>query len=181
MKETLINHNCQTLLFNPTVPEETPLCLLTKLLILSLSLSLSLSRSLPVDARSTRTRQPARTLGGRSGGCQVISCTKNQLSGASYRDTPPKKKKGKKKKDVDLPTEKMSQKISIIHRARRAPALKRVVKPLIMLFIPRRRGEKRNYKIKHKPSPECQVTSAFFFFFSACPVMFGGWGAGDGA
>lgn len=104
-KETLINHNCQMFLFDQAVPEETQLCLVTKLLILSVPLALSLSRSL-----RGRTRMHARTHTRWTGGCQVISCTKNQLIGASYRDTSPPK-------DVDLPTENMSRKISIIHGA----------------------------------------------------------------
>lgn len=66
----------------------------------------------------------------------------------------------------------MSQKISIIHRARRAPALKRVVKPLIMLFIPRRR--KNNYKIKHK-LPRMPGYISFFLCLS-CNV----WWLGSG-
>ena len=86
MKETLINHNCQMLLFNHAVPEETQLCLVTKLLICS-SLSLSLSRSLSLEtlAHTRNSRTHARTLARArwSGGCQVISCTENQLTGAS--------------------------------------------------------------------------------------------------
>lgn len=54
-------------------------------------------------------------------------------------------------KDVDLPTENMSRKISIIH----PPEFKPAVKPLIMSFILSKK------KKKNTPSLKCQVPSAF--------------------
>lgn len=105
------------------------------------SLPPSLSLSFPVDAHA-RTHAYSVV----AGGCQVISCTKNQLTGASYRDTsppshpPPPSSSLISKKDADLPKEYMSpKKTSIIQQGRRAPKPKPVVKPLIMLLILRKK------------------------------------------
>lgn len=89
MKETLIDHICQMFLFSHAVPEDTQLCLGTKLLILSLSLSLWNGRS------HARTR--ARSLGGRE---DVKSFHAQRISPLEHRT------ETHSPKDVDLPTKK---------------------------------------------------------------------------
>lgn len=91
MAETLTSHICQTLLSAHAVPEDTQLCLVTKLLILSSALSLS------PDWTHAHARTRARSIGGRE---DVKSFHAQKISSLEIHSP----------KDVDLPTERMSQK-----------------------------------------------------------------------
>lgn len=120
MKETLINHNCQMLLFQLAVPEETrQRCSVTKLLLsLSFFPRLSpfpcLSLSLPLPGRA-QTR--CLSLGGRE---DVKSFHAKKISSVEHHAEmhPPSKftlhhhtpQTSNTPKDVDLPTSKKSAK-----------------------------------------------------------------------
>lgn len=156
MKEALINHNCQMLLplffSNHAVPEETQLCVVTKLHILWLALCLPLSRSLFSRGRA---RTHARILGGRGRmSSHFMHKESAHWSIVPRYINPPSPSSLISKKDADLPKEYMSpKKISIIQQGRRAPKPKPVVKPLIMLLILRKK----------------KITTFFQPFFSLTP------------
>lgn len=121
------------------MPEETQLCVVTKLHILCLPLSRA---PFPVDAHA-RTQAGRHT---RWSWKDVKSFHAQRISSLEHRTEihhlphPPPPSPLISKKDADLPKEYMSpKKISIIQQGRRAPKPKPVVKPLIMLLILRKK------------------------------------------